>query len=90
MSDSITNLAELKALAEAPSCARTRLTYLFDDGTFTELDPYAANGSDLSGVVTAFGYVEGNPAYAFSQDINVKSGALTEAQAKKIIKVYIS
>lgn len=88
MSDSITNLAELKALTEAPSCARTRLTYLFDDGTFTELDPYAANGSDLSGVVTAFGYVEGNPAYAFSQDINVKSGALTEAQAKKIIKVY--
>ena len=88
MSDSIINLAELKALSAAPSSARTRLTYLFDDGTFTELDPYVANGADLSGVVTAFGYVEGNPAYAFSQDINVKSGALTEAQAKKIIKVY--
>lgn len=88
MSDSTTNLAELKAKTEAQTAARTRLTYLFDEGTFSELDPYVTAGSDLAGVVTAFGYVEGNPVYAFSQDINVKSGALTETQAKKIIKVY--
>ena len=88
MSDSVINLAELKAKADAPSSARTRLTYLFDEGSFSELDPFYSNESDLAGVVTAFGYVEGNPVYAFSQDINVKSGALTEAQAKKIIKVY--
>lgn len=88
MSDSITNLVELKAKAEADSAARTRLTYLFDEGTFTELDPFVTSGSDLSGVITAYGYVEGNPVYAFSQDINVKKGALTEAQAKKIVKVY--
>lgn len=88
MSDSITNLVELKAKAEADSAARTRLTYLFDEGTFTELDPFVTSGSDLSGVITAFGYVEGNPVYAFSQDINVKKGALTEAQAKKIVKIY--
>lgn len=88
MSDSITTLAELKAKAEATSAARNRLTYLFDEGKFTELDAYALAGDDLSGVITAFGYVEGNPAYAFAQDINVKDGALTETQAKKIVKVY--
>lgn len=88
MSDYITNLVELKAKAEANTAARTRLTYLFDEGIFTELDPYVTAGSDLSGVITAFGYVEGNPVYAFSQDIEVKRGALTEAQAKKIVKIY--
>lgn len=88
MSDPIITLAELKAKAAAPSEARNRLTYLFDEGIFTELDAYAANGSDLSGVITAFGYVDGNPVYAFSQDINVKNGALTTVQAKKIAKVY--
>lgn len=88
MSDSITNLVELKSMTEADTPARTRLTYLFDEGKFTELDPFVTQGSDLSGVITAFGYVEGNPVYAFAQDINVKKGALTEAQTKKIIKVY--
>ena len=88
MSDSITNLAELRAKNENSSEARTRLTYLFDEGTFNELDPYLADGVDLSGVITAFGYVEGDPVYAFSQDINVKKGALTEAHAKKILKIY--
>lgn len=88
MSDSIINLAGLESKAAAPSEARNRLTYLFDDGSFTELDAYLMSGEDLSGVVTAFGYVEGNPVYAFSQDINVKNGALTTVQAKKIVKVY--
>lgn len=88
MSDSISTLAELKALASVQTSARTRLTYLFDDGNFTELDPYAKSGSALSGVITAYGYVEGNPVYAFSQDITVKDGALTRAQADKIVKIY--
>lgn len=88
MSDSVINLAELKAKTEALTSARTRLTYLFDEGNFSELDPFYSSDSDLAGVITAFGYVEGNPVYAFSQDISVKSGALTEAQAKKIVKVY--
>lgn len=88
MSDFNMNLADLKAKTNAVTDARTRLTYLFDAGTFTELDPYYSADSDLAGVVTAFGYVEGNPVYAFSQDITVKNGALTEAHAKKIVKVY--
>lgn len=88
MSDSITNLAELKAKAEAPTAARNRLTYLFDDGNFTELDALSGAGSELSGVITAFGYAEGNPVYAFSQDVTVKDGAMTVAQSEKIAKVY--
>lgn len=87
MSDSLNTLAELKAAVLADSPARTRLTYLFDDGNFTELDPYAKNGSDLSGVIAAFGYVDSNPVYAFSQDINVKSGAVNKTHAAKIVKV---
>ncbi len=88
MSDSVLNLEQLTAMAGTISAARTRLTYLFDEGKFSELDPYITSGSDLSGVITAFGYVEGNPVYAFSQDVNVKDGALTESQAEKIVKVY--
>ena len=84
MSETITTLAEIKAAAEAESAARTRLTYLFDDGKFTELDAFVKDGGELSGVISAFGYVEGNPAYAFSQNINIKNGAMTAAQAGKI------
>ncbi len=88
MSETVKTLAELKAAVNAASEARNRLTYLFDDGKFTELDPFAMTGSELAGVVTAFGYVNQNPVYAFSQDISVKKGAMTEAHAKKISKVY--
>ena len=38
MSDSISTLAELKAASQTPTAARNRLTYLFDEGKFTELD----------------------------------------------------
>ena len=87
MSETKKSLAELKALI-TESAARTRLTYLFDEGKFTELDAFVGNGSETAGVVTAFGYADGEPVYAFSQDISVKSGAMTEAGAKKIAKVY--
>ena len=88
MSETFSDLAQLRQKAFADSDARKRLTYLFDEGSFTELDAFALAGGELTGVITAFGYVDGNPVYAFSQDINVKNGAMTEAQAKKIAKVY--
>ena len=52
MSDSISTLAELKAASQTPTAARNRLTYLFDEGKFTELDAYAAAGDSLAGVMT--------------------------------------
>lgn len=80
-------LTELRATATQNSPARERLTYLFDEGQFTELDAFAMSGDSLSGVITAYGYVEGSPVYAFSQDQSVKSGAVGKAHAAKICKV---
>lgn len=88
MSQNNLSLAELQALTSADTAARTRLTYLFDEGNFTELDPYAVSNSQLSGVITAFGYVNGDPVYAFSQDVTVKDGALGKVHADKIAKIY--
>lgn len=88
MSETFKTLEQLKAETEKPCAARDRLTYLFDDGKFTELDPYAMSAGELAGVVTAFGYVNQNAVYAFSQDVSVKKGAMTETHAKKISKVY--
>lgn len=84
MSETKKSLAELQSLIN-DSAARTRLTYLFDEGKFTELDAFAG---ESAGVIIAYGYADGEPVYAFSQDISVKSGALTEAGAHKIAKIY--
>lgn len=88
MSEKIKSLEELTGISQKASSARTRLTYLFDEGKFTELDAFAGSGSELAGVIAAHGYVEGNPVYAFSQNIEIKSGALTKEGAAKIAKVY--
>ncbi len=68
--------------------AINRLKSLFDEGVFNQLGSKALNGDDLCGVITAFGYVQGEPCYAFSQDINVKSGSLSKAGADKIKRIY--
>ena len=80
-------LSEKKAeIAATP--ARKRLTALFDEGSFTELDAFARHGGDSVEVVCGFGTVDGSPVYAFSQDGTVKGGAIGRAQALKIKKVY--
>lgn len=68
--------------------ARDILANLYDEGNFSELDAFAKSGENLSGVLTAFGYVNSNPVYAFAQDFSVLDGALTEVGAKKISKIY--
>ena len=80
-------LAEFRKDIQQDSPARKRLTYLFDEGTFTELDAFTKAGDSLTGVITAYGYVEGSPVYAFSQDKNIKSGAVGKAHAAKICKL---
>ncbi len=81
-------LSQLKEKASAITPAKNRLTYLFDNKKFTELDSLVLSGEDLSGVVTAYGYVNSFPIYAFAQDSSIKNGALTAEGAKKIAKVY--
>ena len=75
--------------ASASSCkARERLANLFDSGEFTEVDPGVKHGDELTGVITAYGYVDGSPVYAFSQDKTVKGGAVSIQHAAKICKVF--
>ena len=88
LENTLSKLAEMKNELSSSTSARQRLTYLYDDGAFTELDMFTKQGDSSCGVITAFGYVDGSPVYAFSQDITVKSGALGENHAKKIKKIY--
>ncbi len=80
-------LAEYKNVSTVVA-AKERLAKLFDDGVYTEIDAAVKNGDALTGVVAAYGYVDGNPVYAFSQDKTVKSGAVSKKHAEKICKIY--
>ena len=77
-----------KAASTNSGKARERLAYLFDDGMYTEIDAGVKNGEDYTGVVTACGYVDGSPVYAFSQDKSVKNAAVNRQHAAKICKIY--
>ena len=65
-----------------------RLASLFDEGIFTEIDPFAKGENGEVEVVAGYGYVNGTECYAFAQDSNVNSGAVTVAQCAKILKVF--
>ncbi len=77
--------------------ARQRLNYLFDEGTFRELDMFVEHrcvnfgmeNVDIAsdGVVTGHGLVDGRPVFAFAQDFTSRAGSLGEMHAKKICKV---
>ena len=70
------------------SPARVRLTALFDEGSYKEIGSCVMEKTAPAGVVCAYGYVNGNPVYAFAQDQSVEKGAVGAAQADKIAKVY--
>ncbi len=70
------------------SPARQRLTALFDEGSYKEIGSYVMEKNAPAGVVSAYGYVNGNPVYAFAQDQSVEHAAVGNAQAEKIAKVY--
>ncbi|MFE0464976.1 acyl-CoA carboxylase subunit beta [Kitasatospora sp. NPDC058965] len=74
-----------------------RLTLLFDEGTFTEIEPlrrHRAQGFGLDakkpytdGVVTGWGLVHGRTVFAYAHDFRIFGGSLGEAHAEKIHKV---
>ncbi len=70
------------------SKARERLGLLFDDGVYNEIGSLMTEKGAPSGVVCAFGYVNGNEVYAFAQDKEISGGAVGQAQAAKISKLY--
>lgn len=70
------------------SDAKKRLSMLFDNGTFTEIDRFLKNSDSQCEVVTAYGEVNGVLVYAYAQSIDVNKGAMGKAQAAKISHVY--
>jgi methylmalonyl-CoA decarboxylase subunit alpha len=85
-----------KQHSQGKMTARERLEYLFDSGTFIELDAFIKNrctrfGMDKLGlegesVITGYGMVEDRLVYAFSQDFTITGGALGEMHARKVVK----
>lgn len=77
--------------------ARERMSLLFDNGKYQELDPFVLHRTTDFGldknkvlgdaVVTGYGLVDGRPVYAFAQDFTVMGGSVSEAVGKKICKV---
>lgn len=84
----LTKLEEMKAACKKASPARERLTSLFDENTFVELDGFLADGKEGAGVVTGYGMVEGSLVYAFSQDVSTMGGAVNRFHGEKIAKIY--
>lgn len=68
--------------------AYKRLSALFDDGVFTELNAFAKSENGYAEVVAAHGFVDGMGVYAFAQNNEIDGGAMSMAQAAKICKVY--
>ncbi len=85
-----------KQHAKGKLTARERLKYLFDDGTFIEVDAFIKNRCDRFGldkldlegesVVTGYGRIEDRIVYAYSQDFTITGGALGEMHSRKIVK----
>lgn len=84
----LAKLEEVKSACRIASPARERITALFDEGTFTELDGFVCSGKEGVGVITGYGSIDGSIVYAFSQDVSVCGGAVSKAHAEKIVKVY--
>lgn len=64
------------------------LTKFFDDGSFCETDALLKSEGTFAEAVTGYGTVMGVPVYAFAQNCDVASGAMSKAQAKKIARLY--
>ena len=74
-----------------------RLGFLFDEGTFTEVESlrrHRATGFGLEkrrphtdGVVTGWGTVHGRTVFVYAHDFRIFGGALGEAHAEKIHKI---
>jgi len=82
---------------EGKLSARERIDLLLDEGTFEEMDKLVRHHSrefgmqdqvvDGDGFVTGWGAIHGRPAFVFAQDFTVFGGSLSEANAKKIVKI---
>ena len=78
--------------------ARERIEILFDEGTFEEIDAFAAPASNDSGfgkitssfgdgVIIGHGKISNRLAFSYAQDFNVMGGSLGSVHAAKIAKL---
>lgn len=65
-----------------------RLSALFDEGRFLEIDRFAKTSDSYTEAAAGYGTVEGCSVYAFAQSSDIDGGAVSKAQAQKIRKVY--
>ena len=82
---------------EGKLSARERIDLLLDEGTYEETDKLVRHHSrdfgmdeqliDGDGFVTGWGSIHGRPVYVFAQDFTVFGGSLSEANARKIVKI---
>ena len=78
--------------------ARERLSLLFDNGKFEEIDPFVRHSSndfgldnsriDGDSVVCGYGNIMGKQVFSYSQDFTVLGGSLSKAASNKICKLF--
>jgi propionyl-CoA carboxylase beta chain len=86
-----------KRRATGKATARDRIETLLDDGSFVELDLFAAHRAhgfgmeerriSGDGVVAGFGEIDRRPVAVYAYDATVYGGSLGEVTAEKIVKV---
>lgn len=81
------SIEEAKAELENSSAFK-RLNALFDEGSFSQLAPFAKSGGSYAEVVAGYGTVNGCEVYAFAQNTDICGGAMSKAQAAKLKKLY--
>ena len=64
------------------------LMKLFDEGSFNEVDALLKSKDSKAEAVAGYGTVDGALVYAFAQNLDECGGAMSEAQSKKILKIY--
>ena len=83
--------------ADGKLSARERIELLLDQDTFEETDKLVRHRArdfgmqdqviDGDGFVTGWGTIHGRTAFVFAQDFTVFGGSLSEANARKIVKI---
>ena len=86
-----------KLHGEGKLTARERIDFLFDPGSFIELDMFAKHQSTFfgmenrvipaDGIIAGYGKIEGRTVFAYAQDFTVLRGTFGEMHGRKIAKV---
>ncbi len=87
MSSKIETLEAARAEISS-SKAYERISKLFGEGNFTEIDAFTRSENGYAEAVAAYGEIGGIDVCAFAQNSDVAGGAMSKAQAAKIKKVY--